>query len=702
MEKFVYSFSEGSSELSEVLGYKGSVLAEMTNMGLPLPFGFTVTKKVCSSYYENDCTITDDIRLEIIENIKNLETVLGKQFGNMNNPLLLSVRSGAVISIPGMIDSVSGIGLNDETVEGLAGMTGNETFAKKSYDTFKSYVNDNIGKAFTQDPYEQILMVIENFFDLWNSESAKSFRKKEGVTDSEVIAVNIQAMVFGNLNDNSCSGVAFSRNPSTGKNELYGKYLVNAQAEELTAGTRTSSLISDMVDEFPEVYRSIADIASLLEEKFKEMLLIEFIVENGRIYIIQIRHAKRTAEAALKIAVDMVEEGLIEKADAVMRVNSYQVRQLQKTSYDYAYLEKISLWARAFKKLKIRTNVSSLEGALKSIEFGADGIGLCRTEHMFFNEKSIPAVRKVILSEDSEMKENALTELKTYQKNDFKTIFEVMEDRPVTIRLFDASLHNFMPVSEDEIKSLARQYGMAYNTLKEKIESIREDDPMLGLRGCRVAVFYPELIRMQTKAIIESAAEVKMENRYDVMPEIMIPIVSIEREFEYVKDIVSEAADECIKTAGVDVDYKIGTMIETPRACMIADKIVKEAYFCSFGTNDLTQLCFGFSRDAMNGVVKEYQNEHLIEEDPFQTIDYDSVGALISIAVKKGRIEKSNIKFSMCGDHVGEPSTVDFCCDLDIDYVSCSPQLLPAVQISAAQNILRKKAGDPEDFTVKK
>ncbi len=873
MGKFVYSFNEGSRDMRSLLGGKGANLAEMTRIGLPVPFGFTVTTEACSRYYEKKQIIEDSIVDEIRDKMAELEHVTGKSFGDKENPLLVSVRSGSVFSMPGMMDTILNLGLNDETVEGLAALTGDERFARDSYRRFiqmfgdvvldipkkrfdeifdrqkeaagaaydvdltagdlsviiggyKALVAEVSGRPFPQDPAQQLMEAIKAVFRSWNNERAILYRKLNNISDTLGTAVNVQAMVFGNMGDTSGTGVAFTRNPATGENVLYGEFLVNAQGEDVVAGIRTPRPIREMAETFPDVYKDFVRIADVLEKHYADMQDMEFTVERGRLYMLQTRAAKRTAAAAVKTAVDMVEEKLITKETAVERIDPSKIDQLLHPAFDEAEeagahilaeglpaspgaaagricftaadAEKlaeagqkvilvrtetspedlagmvaaegiltarggmtshaavvargmgkccvtgcakvvidedaktltvdgkvlteddfISLngskglvyegriptvravfsgdfaaimgWADDIRTLKVRANADNTRDAAQAVQFGAEGIGLCRTEHMFFEEERIPAIRQMIMAGSCEQRKAALDKLLPFQKSDFKAMYEVMEDKPMTIRLLDPPLHEFLPQTEEETRLLSERSGIPYEKLRQTAEELQEFNPMLGHRGCRLAVTYPEIARMQTRAIMEAAIEVAQEKGLEIVPEIMIPLIGMEKEMTYVKRIVVETAEACKKEYGVSMDYLIGTMIEVPRAALIADNIAKEAEFFSFGTNDLTQMTFGFSRDDTGKLIREYIDKGILEQDPFQTIDQEGVGALMKNAVRLGRSARSNLKLGICGEHGGDPASIDFCQQIGLHYISCSPYRVPIARIAAAQAAIRNR-----------
>ena len=871
MAKFVYSFNEGSKEMRDILGGKGANLAEMTKIGLPVPFGFTVSTEACNRYYAEDKEISPEIVDEIKEKLKELEQVTGKKLGDAKNPLLVSVRSGAVISMPGMMDTILNLGLNDETVEGLAKLTDNQRFAYDSYRRFiqmfsdvvmeipkskfdkvfdekkaavgaefdvdlkaddlkdiivgfKKIYKEELGKDFPQKPEEQLLEAVKAVFRSWNTERAILYRKLNDISDDLGTAVNVQSMVFGNMGDTSGTGVAFTRSAVDGNKEIFGEFLVNAQGEDVVAGIRTPKPIAEMADAFPEVYKDFERIAQILEKHYKDMQDMEFTVENNKLFMLQTRNGKRTAAAAIKIAVDMVGEGLIDERDAVSRIEPAQIDQLlhptfdpeaeknakdiakglpaspgaacgkiyfhaadaveaanngekvvlvrQETSPedlagmvvaqgiltarggmtshaavvargmgkccvagcsgisvdeqnlkmtvqgntykegDYISIngstgvvyegqvdtvtpelkgdfETIMKWADQIRRMRVRANADNPRDAKQALDFGAEGIGLCRTEHMFFEDERIPAIRQMILAETEEERRTALAKLLPYQKGDFKGIYEVMEERPVTIRLLDPPLHEFLPHTEKETKELAEQTGISYEKLSHKAAELHEFNPMLGHRGCRLAVSFPEIAEMQTEAIIRAAIEVSKEKNINIVPEIMIPLVIDRAETANVKATIVETADKIIKEAGIEMKYMVGTMIEMPRAAITADEIAEEAEFFSFGTNDLTQLTYGFSRDDTGDLIKEYVEKKVLPEDPFQSLDQKGVGSLVKMAVGLGKKTRPNIKLGICGEHGGNPKSIEFCHRVGLSYVSCSPFRVPIARLSAAQAAIK-------------
>ena len=876
MKKYVYSFNEGSKEMKDLLGGKGANLAEMTRIGLPVPFGFTITTEACNRYYEEKCTVADDVVEAVYEKIEELENVTGKKFGSEENPLLVSVRSGSVVSMPGMMDTILNLGLNDASVEGLAALTENRRFAMDSYRRFiqmfgdvvleipkaefdkvfdgrkrekdvkydvdlsaedleaiisgyREIVKDFTGKDFPQEPKEQLIEAVKAVFRSWNNDRAVLYRKLNGIPSSLGTAVNVQSMVFGNMGDTSGTGVAFTRNPSTGENKIFGEFLVNAQGEDVVSGVRTPFDINKMAEAFPDCYKGFMKISELLERHYKDVQDMEFTIERNKLYMLQTRNGKRTAQAAVKIAVDMVEEGLIDKKTAITRLAPEQIDQLLHPAFDAAELAasapvatglpaspgaacgqviftaqaaaeaaaqgrkvilvreetspedlagmaaakgvltarggmtshaavvargmgkccvagcsdisvseaeklitlpddttvsegeylsidgstgsiyrgmlktvkteitgdfaKLMSWADEIRELKVRANADNPKDAAQALAFGAEGIGLCRTEHMFFEEERIPAIRRMILADTHEERTEALEVLKPFQQSDFKEIFKVMGDRPVTISLLAPPLHEFLPQDKEDIQELAEIMGVSYEKLSAKVQELHELNPMLGNRGCRLAVTHPEIAVMQTEAIIDAAIEVSREEDIDIIPEIMIPLVGSQAELAAVKKVVVETADRCIRDAGAGMEYMVGTMIETPRAALAAGSIAAEAEFFSFGTNDLTQMTFGFSRDDTGKLIEEYVRQGILEDDPFQTLDTDGVGKLIEMAVSQGRQTRPNLKLGICGEHGGDPRTIEFCHETGLNYVSCSPYRVPVARLSAAQAAVKAALG---------
>jgi len=873
-KKYVYLFSEGDASMRNLLGGKGANLAEMTRLGFPVPEGFTVSTEACTRYYEDGRKIGDDILEQIKEALAKTESIVGKKFGDPKNPLLLSVRSGARASMPGMMDTILNLGLNDEVVVGLAELTGNERFAYDSYrrfiqmfsdvvmgvpkstfetiidelkeekgvklDTeldagdmkelvkrFKAYFKEQKGFDFPQDPQEQLMEAVKAVFRSWENPRAIAYRRMNDIPSSWGTAVNVQRMVFGNMGNTSGTGVAFTRNPSTGEKKLYGEYLINAQGEDVVAGIRTPQPIAQLEQDMPEVYAQFVEIADKLEKHYKDMQDMEYTIENGKLYMLQTRNGKRTAAAALKIAVDLVEEGMNTVEEAILKVDPKQLDSLLHPTFkpealkaatpiakglpaspgaacgkiyftaedavaaaakgekvvlvrletspediegmnaaegiltarggmtshaavvargmgkccvagcgeikvneeekqftvngvtykegDYisidgntgnvyagiietqeasltGYFEKFMKWADELRVLKVRTNADTPRDAQQAVKFGAEGIGLCRTEHMFFAEDRIPAVREMIVAKTTEQREKALAKLLPMQRGDFEELFRAMKGYPVTIRFLDPPLHEFLPTDDEDIKALAKEMGITFEELKQTVADLHEFNPMLGHRGCRLAVTYPEIAAMQTRAVIEAAIIVNKEG-LNVVPEIMIPLVGDVKELKYVKDVVVKTAEEVMKEHGVTLEYKVGTMIEVPRAAVTADEIAKEAEFFSFGTNDLTQMTFGFSRDDAGKFLEDYYNKKIFESDPFAKLDQNGVGKLVKMAAELGRKTRPDLKLGICGEHGGDPSTVEFCHNIGLDYVSCSPYRVPIARLAAAQAAVLAKTG---------
>ena len=871
--RYVYSFNEGSKEMKSLLGGKGANLAEMTKIGLPVPPGFTITTKACNDYYENNKTIKQEIIDQIEEKLSILEKDLNKKLGSEENPLLVSVRSGAVISMPGMMDTILNLGLNDKTVLALAKATDNERFAYDSYrrfiqmfsdvamevqkykfenvldrykeennfkfdtdlttehlkaivEEYKNIYKKEVGEDFPQDPKKQLMLAVEAVFRSWNNPRAIVYRRLNDIDNNLGTAVNIQSMVFGNMGNTSGTGVAFTRDPATGDNKLLGEYLINAQGEDVVAGIRTPQPIDTLKEAMPEIYKQFIDTVKTLEHHYKDMQDVEFTIEKGRLFFLQTRNGKRTAASAINVAVDLVNEGLITKEEAIMRIEPKQLDQLlhpkfedkalkeatvltkglpaspgagsgkiyfsaedatkasqngekvilvrQETSPEdiegmvcsegiltarggmtshaavvargmgkccvagcgeikvdeaakevrkddlvlkegdfisldgstgVVYLgdvakveaimtgnfEKLMNWVDEIREIRVRTNADNPRDAKAAVDFGAEGIGLCRTEHMFFDEDRIPAVRKMILSNTVKDRVEALDRLLPMQQQDFVDIYKVMGDRPVNIRLLDPPLHEFLPHDDETINELAKDMNIDAKEIKKRIVDLAEFNPMLGHRGCRLAVTYPEIAVMQTKAIINAAIEVNKEG-LNVEPEIMIPLVGALNEFRNVKNTIVETANKIIEENNVNLKYTVCTIIEIPRACLIADEIAREADFFSFGTNDLTQMTFGYSRDDAGKFLNEYVDKEILEKDPFQTLDQNGVGKLVKMAANLAREEKGDkIKLGICGEHGGDPASVEFCYKTGLNYVSCSPYRVPIARLAAAQATIKNK-----------
>ncbi len=874
MAKWVYLFEEGNADMRNLLGGKGANLAEMTNLGLPIPQGFTVTTEACTDYYNNGRQISDEIREQIFTALAGLEEKQGKKFGDTENPLLVSVRSGARASMPGMMDTILNLGLTDAAVEGFAQKTGNPRFAYDSYrrfiqmfsdvvmeipksyferildeikeskgvkyDTdltaedmkeiivrFKNIYKENKGEEFPQDPRVQLMEAVKAVFRSWDNERAIVYRRMNDIPGDWGTAVNVQAMVFGNMGNTSGTGVAFTRNPSTGAKGIYGEYLINAQGEDVVAGIRTPQPITRLEQDLPECYKQFMEIANRLEEHYRDMQDMEFTIEEGKLFFLQTRNGKRTAPAALQIACDLVDEGKITPEEAVLRIEAKSLDQLLHPTFDpdalkagqvvgqalpaspgaaagkvyftaneakeahekgervvlvrletspediegmhaaegiltvrggmtshaavvargmgtacvsgcgeiaineqekvfelggevfregdYISLDgstgkiykgdiktveasvsgnfgRIMEWADKYRKLQVRTNADTPADAANAVKYGAEGIGLCRTEHMFFDPDRIPKIRQMILARTQEQREKALNALIPFQKGDFKALYEVMEGRPVTIRFLDPPLHEFVPTEQADIDDLAVEMMMTAEEVQEICDSLHEFNPMMGHRGCRLAVTYPEIARMQTKAVIRAAIHVqKAHPDWTVRPEIMIPLICELKELKFVKKAVVEAADAEIAAADIKLDYEVGTMIEIPRAALTADEIAKEADFFCFGTNDLTQMTFGFSRDDAGKYLSAYYDTKILEYDPFAKLDQTGVGKLMETAIKLGKPVNEKLHVGICGEHGGDPSSVEFCHKIGLDYVSCSPFRVPIARLAAAQAAIQSR-----------
>ena len=875
MMKYVYMFTEGNKDMREILGGKGANLAEMTHIGLPVPRGFTVTTEACNKYYEDKEVLNDEIISQIKEKVTELEEVTGKKLGDATNPLLVSVRSGARASMPGMMDTVLNLGMNDEVAEGFSKVTSNPRFVYDSYrrfiqmfaDVVKGYPKSSFERlfdkikeeknieydtdltaedlkevieiykgeyekfaktSFPQDPEEQLIEAVKAVFRSWNNDRAITYRRLNDIPSAWGTAVNVQEMVYGNKGETSGTGVAFTRNPATGENKLYGEYLMNAQGEDVVAGIRTPKSIETLKEVMPECYEEFNRICKILEDHYRDMQDMEFTIEDGKLFMLQTRNGKRTAKAALKIAVDLVNEGMITKEEALLKIEPKQLDQLLHPNFDdeslkaakviatglaaspgaatgklcftaedvikmhnagekdlilarletspediegmnlahgiltvrggmtshaavvargmgtccvsgcgsiivdeqtktltapdgtvykegdyisldgatgNVYGEKIKTvepdisgdfetimnWADEVRKLQIRTNADTPRDALQARKFGAEGIGLCRTEHMFFEEERIFNFRRMITADSEKVREEALEKILPYQRDDFEGLFRAMDGYTVTIRFLDPPLHEFLPHTEEEIIPLAKSLGMTPEALKNRVESLKEFNPMMGHRGCRLAITYPEIARMQTRAVIEAAINVKKEGK-TVIPEIMIPLIGTVNELKYVKNIVVKTAEEIIKETGVDLKYEVGTMIEIPRAALTADEIAKEAEFFSFGTNDLTQMTFGFSRDDASKFLNDYYKKKILEQDPFATIDQEGVGKLVAMAAELGRKTRPSIHLGICGEHGGDPKSIEFYHKIGLDYVSCSPYRVPVARLAAAIAAINNKS----------
>ena len=873
MAKWVYMFTEGNANMRNLLGGKGANLAEMTNLGLPVPQGFTITTEACTQYYEDGRQINDEIMAQIMEAITKMEGVTGKKFGDKENPLLVSVRSGARASMPGMMDTILNLGLNEDVVNVLAEKSGNARWAWDCYrrfiqmysdvvmevgkkyfeelidemkakrgvkqdveltaedlhelaEQFKAEYKAKIGADFPTDPKEQLMGAIKAVFRSWDNPRANVYRRDNDIPYSWGTAVNVQMMAFGNMGDDCGTGVAFTRDPATGANGLFGEFLTNAQGEDVVAGVRTPMHISEMEQKFPEAFVQFKQVCETLEKHYRDMQDMEFTVEHGKLYMLQTRNGKRTAQAALKIACDLVDEGMRTEEEAVAMIDPRNLDTLLHPQFDAAALkaatpmgkglgaspgaacgkivftaddavewaergekvvlvrletspeditgmksaqgiltvrggmtshaavvargmgtacvagcgdikfaedgksftlggktvqegdyisldgstgkiylgeirtvpasisgnfDRIMTWADEIRTLQVRTNADTPADALNAVKFGAQGIGLCRTEHMFFDAERIPKIRRMILSTTKEAREIALNQLIPYQKKDFKDLYEVMEGRPVTIRFLDPPLHEFLPNTMEEITALAKDMGVTVEEINMRRAALHEFNPMMGHRGCRLAVTYPEIAKMQTRAVMEAAIEVKQEKGYDIVPEIMIPLVGEKKELAYVKEVVVQTAEKVKAYYESDIKYKVGTMIEIPRAALLADEIAEEAEFFSFGTNDLTQMTFGFSRDDAGKFLESYYENKIYESDPFAKLDQKGVGQLIEMAAKKGKATRPDIHLGICGEHGGDPSSVEFCYRAGLDYVSCSPFRVPIARLAAAQAAISAK-----------
>jgi len=877
MAKWVYMFNEGNANMRELLGGKGANLAEMTNIGLPVPQGFTITTEACTQYYEDGRHINDEIMGQAMDGVKKMEEENGKKFGDLKNPLLVSVRSGARASMPGMMDTILNLGLNDEVVAAMIQGNPDPKFERFVYDSYRRFIQmfsdvvmevgkkyfeqlidkmkaekgvhydidldakdlkklaeqfkaeykKQLGQDFPSDPVEQLKLAIEAVFRSWDNPRANVYRRDNDIPYSWGTAVNVMPMVFGNLNENSGTGVAFTRDPATGEKKLMGEFLTNAQGEDVVSGVRTPMPIVEMEQKFPQAYKDFLNVCKTLEDHYHDMQDMEFTVENGKLYMLQCRNGKRTAPAALKIACDLVDEGMKTEQEAVAMIDPRNLDTLLHPQFDPAALkaatpigkglgaapgaacgkvvftaedavewaakgEKVVLvrletspeditgmksaqgiltvrggmtshaavvargmgeccvsgcgdivmdeehkkftlggkefhegdfisidgttgniydgqiktveakiagefsrimgWADKYRQMKVRTNADTPTDAKKARELGAEGIGLCRTEHMFFNEDRIAAFREMICSDTLEQREAALAKIQPYQQADFKELLEAMEGDPVTIRFLDPPLHEFVPKTEDEIEKVAKAQGKTVQQIKDIIAGLVEFNPMMGHRGCRLAVTFPEIAVMQTRAVIGAAIEVKKDHPdWNVDPEIEVPLTGSEKEFEFVKKVIVKTADEEIAKAKADISYKVGTMIEIPRACLIADKLAKEAEFYCFGTNDLTQMTFGFSRDDAGKFLTSYYDEKILESDPFAKLDTEGVGALMEMAVEKGRKTRPDLLVGICGEHGGDPSSVEFAHKIGLDYVSCSPYRVPVARLAAAQAAIANK-----------
>lgn len=740
MSEFLYSFNEGSRNMKGLLGEKGANLAEMTAMGLPVPFGFVVTTEACRKFFRDGNTIVESVMEQLHEKIQELEEVTGKKFGSGENPLLVSVRTSSVVNIPTMADTVLNLGLNDKTVSGLAKLGGSNEFALDSYSRFirmygsvvkkipqavfvstyeklkskeslktqyseeellyrtveeyKKIILRKTGKPFPQEPYLQLKEVISAMLGYWNSYATMTYREFHEISRDIGVALVVQAMVFGNLDDDSCIGTVFTRDPRTGLKGTCGRFIVKAQGGDLPFADSVVRSIEEMEDFFPDVYRQFIKIAALLEKHYRDMQEIEFTVESGKLYMLQTKKGRRSPEAAIKIAVELVEEKIVDRKTAVAGIKSADVDKLIVDAFHMEAkmrpevadnFRTIMTWVDEFRVMGVRANIDTPEDAGLALQMGADGIGLCRSEHMFFGEERIYDFIRLIMAESDRERSRALEVLRPYQTEDFRKIFLIMEDRPVTIRLLDPSLHKFMPKSEEEIRQLAGKLHMSEKKLAAKIKVMHEENPLMGKRGARLAVSYPDIARMQTEAIITAAIEAGRE--MDGMPDVsvMIPFVSTAREFSKVRSIVDEAAAACFENMGETLDYSVGTMIETPRAALMSDKIAERADFFSFGTNDLTELVYGLSRSDTENLVEDYVKKDLLDRNPFYSLDQRGVGKLISMAASDGRKARPKLKMGLCGDHGGDAETIKFCRDIELNFVSCSTLRIPGARLAAAQ-----------------
>ena len=875
MPKYVYLFKEGDASMRNLLGGKGANLAEMTNIGMPVPQGFTVTTEACTRYYADGKTIAPEIEEEIYQALAATEKEYGKKFGDLENPFLVSVRSGSRASMPGMMDTILNLGLNDVAVEGMARLTNNERFAYDSYRRFIQMFSDVVmevdkglfhnaledvkrekgttqdtdldaqdlkevvrrykeiyrnakGEEFPQDPKMQLMEAIKAVFRSWDNPRAIYYRRMNDIPGDWGTAVNVQGMVFGNMGEDSGTGVAFTRNPSTGEKKLYGEYLMNAQGEDVVAGIRTPHPMADMETDMPELYKQFMEYANTLEKHYRDMQDMEFTIERGKLYMLQTRNGKRTAAAAVKIAVDLVGEGMLSEEEAVLKVEPKQLETLLHPNFDTAELKKatsfatglpaspgagagglyftaheaaaagkqgkdvilvreettpediegmdyakailtarggmtshaavvargmgrpavvgcgalhidevkktltvngqvfhegdpvsvdgttghvysgliptveasvsgdfgrLMAWADAARTLKVRTNADTPRDTAQAVEFGAEGIGLCRTEHMFFEADRVKAMREMILSDSAEQRRAALAKILPFQQKDFEEMYKALEGRPMTVRYLDPPLHEFLPQKSmvNEIAEIASELGTTSEKIVQKIDELHEFNPMMGHRGCRLSVTYPEIAEMQTRAVLQAALKVRKETGMAVVPEIMIPLVGSKKELKYVKDIVMETAEKIFAEQGEKIDFLVGTMIEIPRACVTADEIAEEAEFFSFGTNDLTQMGFGFSRDDAGKFLDSYYTSKILESDPFARLDVDGIGKLVETAVTLGKKGRPNIKLGICGEHGGDPSTIEFCHKVGLNYVSCSPYRVPIARLAAAHAAIKEK-----------
>ena len=745
MSGFLYSFNEGNSKMKELLGVKGANLSEMTRIGLPVPFGFVVTTEACKIFFEEGSKLNEEITDALDQKIEELEEVTDKKFGSGVSPLLVSVRTSSVVAMPTMADTILNLGLNDVTVEGLISLYGNKEFALDSYAGFiKSYgtvvrgipsnffvtanqtikkraeswgddyseekflfetireykkiIFINTGRPFPEDPKEQLMEAISAHLECWNSYDTDTYRELHEIPKEVGMAVVVQAMAFGNIDEKSCSGTIFTRNPNTGNNEICGEISTRVHEDKAKFGEMKTFNIDQMGELFPELNKRLLKIAAILESHNKDMQEIEFTIEQGTLYMLETKAGKRTPAAAVKIAVEMVQEDIIDRETAVANIGADDINKMVLAEFDegiqseeeeQSNFHMILDWADEFRVMGVRANINTPEDAKLALRLGAEGIGLCRSEHMFFEEGRIYDFIKMIIADEDQERREALKTLKPYQKEDYKKIFEIMEDRPVTIRLLDPSFHNFLPYAEKEIKELSKILGVSEKKLSAKIMLLKEENPTMGRRGSRLAVIHPEIVRMQTEAIVEAACQVKKENNFGLDVSIMIPFVSTAREFGNVRDTVVNAADKCLEALGEELDYSVGTMIETPRAALLADKIAEKADFFSFGTNDLTELVYGFSKEDTEGLIEEYLKKDILDKNPFYSLDKTGVGKLIEMATVQGRKVKPKLKIGLCGDHGGDTESIEFCESKGLNYFSCSTLRIPGARLAAAQAALR-------------
>lgn len=689
MSKFVYAFNEGSKDLTELLGEKGANLSEMTRIGLPVPFGFTVTTQACRQYALDGGIISKDICHEIFAKLEELEEVTGKQFGDRQNPLLVAVRPSAEHAAAVMPGAVLNLGLNDDIAECLK-QIGNSEFVDDCRRKLQRTYEETVGsRRVPEEPKEQLIVAIAAIFSAWNSSLDGDTDAVEAGVSEAGIAVCVQAMAFGNLGEDSCVGIAHSRSPQSGEKKLCGEFWQNTQSKAPVSDRSAAKPLDKMAELFPAAFADLVRISEVLEKYFLDMQDMEFVVTCGKLCMVQTGTAKRTSAAAVKAAADMACEGLISKEMAVLRVEPGKAPEARSAGSEE--FEKILSWADEIRTLKIRANLDEAKDLKIAAEMGAEGIGLCRTEYILLREENLPALCQLLIAESEPQKKLAAERLFQCQKKGFKAVFKAMEDRPVAIRLMDAPLSAILPREESAAKKVAAQTGISIDRMREAFEQFHEMNPMLGHRGCRLVVTYPEIAEIQTRAIMEAAICVQQENEIEIVPEIIVPLIGIDKEMEFVKDIVVRTAQRCSEESGCAIRFYVGTMIEVPRAALVADKVAKEVDFFSFGASDLTQMTFGFSRDDTEVMIAEYIRKGILTEDPFRTIDRDGIGSLMETAVKAGRQAKPTLKIGLCGEHGGDPASIAFCHQLGLNYVSCRPQLLFAARIAAAQAAIRDK-----------